>query len=191
VSSTMGIVLKCEQIFKRAQARLKACSRRSLSMIYARDTTRTTWPGVSRQHAYFHQQVGQHELFIRQVNHLVESGRLVPVNRSSDWVDQMSLRFAAFALNNFIFSLAQDIFVTFYLEDLLGFGLDMSSWTDYCFLGELWLALMISISATTYYVGTSSIHTVDQTRYVKNCRQIIGSAFRRICLNLRRSYEGP
>jgi hypothetical protein len=167
VLSMMGRVLKCEQIIERAQARLRACSRRSLPNIYVQSTTHPTWPSLSGRHAHLQQQVGQHELFIRQVNHLVESGKLVPVNRSPDWVDQMSLRFAAFALNNFIFSLAQDIFVTFYLADLLGFGLDMSSWTDYWFLGELWLTLIISISATTYYVGISSIHTVDQTRYVK------------------------
>jgi hypothetical protein len=165
VLSVIDRVLECEQIIDMAQIGSGESFGKRLPEIDEHESYPIS-SGDNQRQTYLQEKVAQHKMLIQQANQLVEFGELVPANRSIDWVDQISLKFATFSINNFIYSVCQDTFVFFYLPDLLGDGLDMPSCTDYWFMCDIWLAIIISISSTTYYVGIASIYTVDQTRYV-------------------------
>lgn len=116
-----------------------------------------------------------HRLMMKQMNLLLQSGRLWPANRQDHWLDTLALVYCAISFGCLVWSIFFDIAFYHYLPQLANFNIESQWPMDYLVDCEIIILCVIIVAALILYQTTSMICCADQIKLVAEVSKLTRS----------------
>lgn len=120
----------------------------------------------------------EHQQQMKQLNYLLNSGHLWPLNRTREWTQTISLLVGVFYLGCISWSVFFDVCLYVLLPKLANFNIESDWPMDYLFNLELVYACAICVLSLIFYMCIVLVCCLDQVMLIQQINKLISDCIR-------------